>query len=83
MDRVKDQDESDSSQRYSLDTEFFLDYSPKLGIVVVIDLGDGKREVLGTVDEFNPRRIKTWLETMVDEVNIEVLQLSTGYLYQN
>lgn len=83
IERAQEQDDSNSDQRYSLDTEFYLDYSPKLGIVVAIDLGDGKREILGTVDEFNPRRIKTWLETMVDEVNIEILQLGTGYLYQN
>lgn len=83
MEQVETQDDPDSGQRYALDTEFYLDYSPKLGIVVAIDLGDGRREILGTVDEFNPRRIKTWLETMVDEVNIEILQLGTGYLYQN
>ena len=82
--KLEDQKENDPDSviRYSLDTEFFMGISPKLGIVVVIDFGDGKREILGTIDEFNPRRIKTWLETMVDDVNIEVLQLGTGYLRQ-
>jgi hypothetical protein len=79
---MENQQESDSSRRYSLDTDFYLNFSPRLGIVVAIDLGDGKREILGTIDEYNPRSLKAWLETMVDDVNIEILQLGTGYLYQ-
>ena len=79
---MENQQESDSSRRYSLDTDFYLNFSPRLGIVVAVDLGDGKREILGTIDEYNPRSLKTWLETMVDDVNIEILQLGTGYLYQ-
>ncbi len=81
--RLEDREKPDSSKRYSLDTEFFLNFSPKLGIVVAIDLGDGKREILGTIDEYNPRLLKTWLEAMVDDVDIEVLQFGTGYLYQH
>ncbi|MEJ2263219.1 MAG: hypothetical protein P8X95_07220 [Anaerolineales bacterium] len=82
LDNVDTRSEEDSSKRYALDTNFVLNISPKLGIVVVIDLGDGKREILGTIDEFNPRNIKSWLESVVDDVNIEVIQLNTNYLYQ-
>lgn len=69
-------------ERYSLDDDFQLNFSPKLGIVVAVEWELGEREILGTVDEFNPRRIKLWLESMVDDINIEIIHMETGYLRQ-
>jgi hypothetical protein len=69
-------------ERYSLDEDFRLNFSPRLGIVVAVEWGDGSREILGTVDEFNPRRIKRWLESMVDDINIIIQHVETGYLHQ-
>lgn len=67
-------------ERYSLDDDFKLDFSPRLGIVVAVEWGNGEREILGTVDEFNPRRIKKWLESIVDDINIVIHHVETGYL---
>jgi DNA-directed RNA polymerase subunit RPC12/RpoP len=69
-------------ERYALDDDFKLNFSPRLGIVVAVEWADGSREILGTVDEFNPRRIKKWLESMVDDINIVIQHVETGYLYQ-
>jgi DNA-directed RNA polymerase subunit RPC12/RpoP len=76
--RIKEQQET--LRKYSIDTVFLRDISSKLGIVVAVDLGDGNSEILGTIDEHNPRILKSWLEPLVENVEIEVLELGTGEL---
>jgi transposase len=80
LSRMKNNSNSDFLKKYALDTDFLTGVSSKLGIVVVVDFGDGKHEILGTVNEFNPRRFKAWLELLVKDVEIEVLHLDTGAL---
>jgi hypothetical protein len=67
-------------KKYSLDKIFLNGVSSKLGVVIAIDLGDGNAEILGTIDEYNPKEVKSWLEPLVKDVGIEILQLSTGEL---
>ncbi|MBE0410334.1 MAG: hypothetical protein IBX69_11440 [Anaerolineales bacterium] len=50
--------------------------------MVAVEWANGSREILGTVDEFNPHRIKRWLESMVVDINIVVQHVETGYLHQ-
>lgn len=52
------------------------------GVVIVIDPGDGRTVVLGVLDEFDPRKVKSWLEPLVAEVDIEVSLLETDYLLE-
>jgi transposase-like protein len=80
LSRMKSNGDSDFLKKYALDTDFLKGVSSKLGIVVVVDFGDGENEILGTVNEFNPRRFKAWLELLIKDVEIEVLHLGTGEL---
>lgn len=74
---------SDILRKYSIDTVYLKNVSPRLGIVIAVDLGDGYYEILGTIDEFNPRSVKSWLDPLVRNLEIEVLQLGTGELNRN
>ena len=69
-----------SPRKYTLDKEFVRQVSPKFGVVILVDLGDGRYEVLGTVDEFNPREVKAWLERLLTGTEIQVSCLDTGVL---
>jgi hypothetical protein len=69
-------------KRYTLDTNYIHRISNKLGVVVVLELWQGEYRVLGTVDEYNPRKVKSWLESMVADFNIEVTLHGTGVLHE-
>lgn len=70
------------AKKYSLDKDFMRYVSPKLGVVILLDLGDQRYEVLGTVDEINPREVKAWLEPWLRGTDIQVSCLDTGILNQ-
>lgn len=78
--QMKNQKDSQSHRKYNIDTIFLPHVSPRLGVVIAVDMGDGEFEVLGTIDEFNPRNVRSWLEPLVKNVDIEVLQLGTREL---
>lgn len=65
---------------YVIDTQFIPNVSNQLGVIVAINLGNGKSVVLGTLDEYNPRLVKSWLEALVKDVDIEVSVLGTDKL---
>jgi DNA-directed RNA polymerase subunit RPC12/RpoP len=69
-------------KRYTLDTNYIHRISNKLGVVIVLELWQGEYRVLGTVDEYNPRTVKSWLESMVKGFNIEVSLHGTGVLHE-
>jgi DNA-directed RNA polymerase subunit RPC12/RpoP len=69
-------------RRYTLDTKYIHRISNKLGVVIVLELWQGEYRVLGTVDEHNPRTVKSWLESMVADFNIEVSLHGTGVLHE-
>jgi DNA-directed RNA polymerase subunit RPC12/RpoP len=69
-------------RKYSLDKDYIRHISPRLGVVILIDLGNERYEVLGTVDEFNPREVKAWLEPLLEGSDIQVSCLDTGSLNQ-
>ena len=69
-------------RKYSLDKDFVQHISPKLGVVILVDLGNEHYEVLGTVDEFNPREVKDWLEPLLVGTDIQVSCLDTGILHR-
>ena len=69
-------------RRYLVDTNYIHTVSNKLGVVVVVELRHGDYKVLGVVDEYNPRTVKLWLESIVRDINIEVSLHGTGILTQ-
>jgi transposase-like protein len=69
-------------QRYSLDRMYLPRVSQRLGVVVAIDLGLGKRNVIGTINEYNPRVVKSHLETLIADETITVRILDTNLFEQ-
>jgi DNA-directed RNA polymerase subunit RPC12/RpoP len=67
-------------QRFRIDKNYIHKVSSKFGIVVAVDFGDGKYTILGTLNEHNPQSVMTWLQPLIQDININVLQLGTGKL---
>jgi len=71
-----------SLKRYSIDPIYIHRISTRLGVVVAIDLGDGRSVVLGTLSEHNPKIVKEWLEGLVADLDIDVSVMETSRLNQ-
>ncbi len=73
-------DPTRNGKKYAIDRSYIHKVSTKMGVVVALDLGDDRKVVLGTLDEHNPRVVKSWMERFIEGVNIEVSVLDTGTL---
>lgn len=71
---------ADSAKRFNLDSQFIPRVSSRLGVVIAMDLGVGRVSVLGTVDEYNPRKVISWLRNLVEGV-AELVTTETSSLY--
>jgi transposase-like protein len=80
IERLKEGGKLTETRRYTIDRNFIPKISNKLGVVLVIELEQGKAEILGVLDEYNPRPVKAWLEKIVEEMDIEVCILGTDTL---
>jgi DNA-directed RNA polymerase subunit RPC12/RpoP len=67
-------------QRFRIDKNYIHKVSSKFGVVVAVDFGVGKYTILGTLNEHNPLSVKTWLQPLIQDANIRVLELGTGKL---
>ena len=76
--RMKENCGEDIRQRYSLDRLYLPRVSQRLGVVVAIDLGLGKRIVIGTINECNPRAVKSHIDTLIADETIIVRILDTN-----
>jgi hypothetical protein len=70
----------DSAKRFNLDSHFIPRVSSRLGVVIAMDLGAGRVSVLGTVDEYNHRKVISWLMDLVEGV-AELVTTETSNLY--
>lgn len=71
----------ETRSRYSIDRRYLPNVSSRLGVVIAINLGNGKSVILGTVDEYNPRIVKSWLESLVQDAKIDVSIMETRRLH--
>ncbi|MCK4977114.1 MAG: transposase family protein [Anaerolineales bacterium] len=78
--RQDDRSESLNGKRYSIDRNYVHRVSTKLGVVVALSAKDGREVVLGTLDEYNPRGVKSWMESLIEGIDIEISVLGTGTL---
>jgi hypothetical protein len=69
-----------TARKYALDRLYVPGISSRFGVVVVIDSGQGKRVVLGILDEYDPRPVKSWLEYLVRDSGVRVAIASTDFL---
>jgi DNA-directed RNA polymerase subunit RPC12/RpoP len=52
------------------------------GVVVMIDLGHGSPLILGMLDEHNPRVVQSWLEPILEDIDVQVSLKGTDTLRQ-
>jgi transposase-like protein len=67
-------------QRFKIDKNYIHRISPKFGIVVAVDFGIKKYTILGTLNEHNPNTVIDWLQPLIEDTNIQIMQLGTGKL---
>ncbi len=67
-------------QRFKIDKNYIHRISPTFGIVVAVDFGVKKYTILGTLNEHNPKTVLDWLQPLVDDASIQIMQLGTGKL---
>ena len=79
---LKGEKDGNILRRYSLDRVYVPRISQRLGVVVAIDLGLGKRTVIGTVNESDPRVVKSWLESTLKDAYIDISILGTDIFEQ-
>ncbi len=78
---LKQQGDGQDSRRFNLDSRFLPGVSTRLGVVVAVDMGAGRLAVLGTVDEYNPRKVISQLTNLVGDV-VDVVTTETKSLYR-
>jgi len=69
-----------SANRFNLDSQFIPRVSSRLGVVIAMDLGTGRVSILGTVDEYNHRKVISWLRDLVEGI-AELVTTETSSLY--
>lgn len=67
---------------YSIDKVYIHRVSSKLGVVVAVELKSGRFAILGTLNEHDPRKVRSWLRPLVKDAAVDVIQLHTGILEQ-
>jgi len=72
--------ESSKRRTFTIDPDYFHKISTRIGVAIALDLGQDRCAVLGTLDEHNPRVVKSWLESLISNMNVEISVLKTGSL---
>jgi DNA-directed RNA polymerase subunit RPC12/RpoP len=80
LDRLNADEEFHSLPNCNLDRSYPHFRKPGPGVTLAIDLGRGKRVILGTLDEHNPRVVQTWLQPLVQGMELEVTPMETETL---
>lgn len=70
----------DIARIYTIDQEYMHGISSRFGVVLVLDAGQGKQVVLGTLDEHNPRQVKKWLEQLTQDIDFQLSIVNTDFL---
>jgi transposase-like protein len=78
--QLQNRDSQVDAAKYTLDRDYIEGISSRLGVVIVLDAGEGKHAVLGTLDEFNPRPVKKWLEQLTRDIGFQVTIVGTDFL---
>jgi hypothetical protein len=80
--RCRDALNPDRPDRYTIDQLFLKNKGHGIGTSIVVDLGDGKKVALGKMPEVNYRKVLTWLEPILKDLDIRVSVIETGKLPQ-
>lgn len=77
---IQESEPSKNGKKYAIDRSYIHRVRTKIGVVVALEVADGAAAVLGTLDEFNPKLVKSWMESIIQGVDIDVSVLDTGTL---
>lgn len=69
-----------SGRRYCIDKKYIHKVSSKLGVVVALSAKNARQVVLGTLDEYNPRPVKAWMEALIEDIDIDITVQGTDTL---
>lgn len=58
--------------RFLIDPIYIAGISEKMGVVIGLELTDGRQVVLGTLSEHNPKIVKRYLEELIYNTEIEI-----------
>jgi hypothetical protein len=75
-----DAGELTNGRRYFIDKKYIHKVSSKFGVVVALSAKNGRQVVLGTINEYNPRPVKAWMEDLVDGIDIDISVQGTDTL---
>jgi hypothetical protein len=65
---------------FVIDRLYVKGASKKLGVVVVLDFGRGHSLLLGTLNEDDPWFVKSWIESHLKGIRVNVMVGNTGQL---
>jgi hypothetical protein len=60
-------------QRFEIDALYIPGVSEKLGVIVGLELSDGRQVVLGALPECNPIVVKGYLEDLLSDAEVEIV----------
>jgi len=75
-----DTGEITNGRRYCIDKIYIHKVSSKFGVVVALSAKNGRQVVLGTINEYNPRPVKAWMEALIEDIDIDITVQGTDTL---
>jgi DNA-directed RNA polymerase subunit RPC12/RpoP len=67
-------------QEFRIDKDYIHKVSNHLGLVLAMDLGDEEYVIIGTLNEYNPASVTSWLRPVIQDTNLEISQYGTDML---
>jgi transposase-like protein len=78
--QVEDGNPTESRGRFTIDKKYIHNVSSKFGVVVALDLGTDRYTILGTLNEYNPASVISWLRPLIKGTGIRATLLGTSTL---
>ncbi len=75
-----DTGEITNGRRYCIDKIYIHKVSSKFGVIVALSAKNGRQVVLGTINEYNPRPVKAWMEALIEDIDIDITVQGTDTL---
>jgi transposase-like protein len=77
VDHLNNQKAIDFTKRFTIDKSIGLENRPKHGVVLAISLIPEKFSILGTLNTDDPKAVRSWLEPILEDLDIDVSVLDT------
>jgi transposase-like protein len=71
---------TETQERFVIEKNYIHNVSSKFGVVVALDLGSDDYTILGTLNEYNPASVLSWLRPLIKDTGIKASILGTSTL---